>query len=112
MLDTPVTLPPIPDSVLAARYSLQRALIERTSQFQWLRDTHVPPSDVPTLLDQSRMVYFSESNSEFKLTICVNSLSRELLYDSTIYRNTHKSWLASIIDYPAINPTRLRRFVS
>ena len=87
-------------------------MVERTSQFQWLKDTHVPQSDIPTLLDQSRMVYFSEVGSEFKLTICVNSLARELIYDSTIYRCTHKSWLVPIIEYPAINPTRLRRFVS
>ena len=111
-MDVPVTLPPISDSVLAARYSLQRSLIDRTSQFQWLRETHIPQSDVPTLLEQSRMVYFSEVASELKLTICVNSLSRELLYDSTHYHGTHKAWLVPIIECPAINPTRLRRFVS
>ena len=101
-----INLPSV--STMTARYNLQEAICSRTSSFKWLRNTHSADGNETVNL-VSQIFYLTQDGG---VIICMSSLLKTAIYETTLYYGTQHSWFVPVLDYPLTNIERYRRFVS
>ena len=100
---------------MKARYETHDQIVQQTGNFQWLRHGHLDPTSGsltaahPLNQPESRVVHLSEDGT---VNISVSEHKRMMMNDPTLYYGSYKSWLISIVNFPAFNPTKCYRFVS
>ena len=92
-----------------ARFKFQATLNAKTSGFKWLMDTHVKSSGSENINLVSQVIFLTQDNG---VIICMSSLLKTSMFESTLYYGTPHSWFVPILDYPITNMERYRRFVS
>ena len=103
----PTEIPPISETLLKARFDLQEELSTRTSSYDWLHNIQSLPRE--NFSELSRTVHITPTGG---ISICSNSMLSCLMYDSTLYFGTVKSWLIPTVEFSMLNPERCRRYVS
>ena len=107
-------IPPLPTSILSARYRLHDVITSKTDSFQWLADckrsldnnSDFKPHDLHS--PSCRLVRTTISGY---LVIAVTSYRRALSYDATVYYGSYKEWISPMARFYPLNPTKSFRLV-
>ena len=115
-MDSPVNIPPLPTSILSARYRLHEVIRSKTDSFHWLSDGqrdlgNAEYPDAPHDLNSPSCRTVRMTISGY-LVIAITSFRRALSYDATVYYGSYKEWISPVAQFYPLNPTRSFRLVS
>ena len=94
---------------MQARYKLHKTICSRTASFKWLLDTHTSEGSSGTTKMVSQIFYLTQDGG---VIVCMSSLLKASMFETTLYYDSPRSWFVPILDYPMNNLERYRRFVS
>ena len=109
--NSPPCVSALTTEVLTARYRLHRKVAGHTEAFLWLLDTQytvdenvVHPLDLPETM-------VVQMTTDGTLVISSSTIKRLSYYESTMYHNSCKEWIADVAQFSMLNPEKCRRMV-